>query len=291
VRTAPSGPTPPSSPLWASLKLDHTVSPQLRVRTWERDEPAPAAGAPTAHDAVELTLVEEGTVTYTVAGRDLVVRRGELVVVPRWMEHATAFRASVRGVALWLGADLVAEIAAAMGPEVGASLGGAAILPTANERVRTLLRVLQEEVNEGGLGHARAAEAITEAIVIEVLRRAPRRDAAHEPHDPRIRAALGYMREALAEPVSLDALARAARMSRFHFSRLFRDEVGEAPYQHLLRMRVARARELLRGGHCTVTEAAFAAGFTDLSRFSRTFRQHTGERPTDVAREARSAKR
>jgi AraC family transcriptional regulator len=291
VRPARSGSTSPPLSLWASLKLDLTVSPQLRVRTWERDEPTPATGAPTAHDAVELTLVEAGTVTYAVARRELVARAGDLVVVPRRTEHATTFREPVRGVALWVGADLVGEIASAMGPEVGALRGGPALVPGANGRVRALLHVLQDEVSEAGLGHARAVEAIAESIIIEVLRRAPRDASGEGARDPRIRAALGYMRETMTEPVSLDALARAARMSRFHFSRLFRDEIGEAPYQHLIRMRVARAGELLRSGHCTVTEAAFSAGFADLSRFARTFRQHTGKRPTEVAREARSAKR
>jgi AraC family transcriptional regulator len=77
-------------------------------------------------------------------------------------------------------------------------------------------------------------------------------------------------------------------MSRFHFSRLFRDEIGQAPYQYLLRVRLARATELLRGGHHSVTEAALESGFTDLSRFASMFKKQTGKRPSDVAR-ARSA--
>jgi AraC family transcriptional regulator len=97
------------------------------------------------------------------------------------------------------------------------------------------------------------------------------------------------MHESFAEPLGVDDLAKTAKMSRFHFSRLFRDEVGQAPYQYLLRVRIARATELLRGGHCSVTEAALAAGFTDFSRFASTFKKVTGKRPSDVQRAARSA--
>ena len=82
---------------------------------------------------------------------------------------------------------------------------------------------------------------------------------------------------------------KTANMSRFHFSRLFRDEVGQAPYQYLLKVRLARAAELLRSGHSSVTEAAISSGFSDFSRFSRMFKKHTGKLPTDVLREARSA--
>ena len=78
-------------------------------------------------------------------------------------------------------------------------------------------------------------------------------------------------------------------MSRFHFSRLFRDETGQAPYQYLLRVRLAKATELLRGGHHSVTEAALASGFSDLSRFASMFKKHTGKSPSEVRRQARLA--
>jgi transcriptional regulator GlxA family with amidase domain len=90
-----------------------------------------------------------------------------------------------------------------------------------------------------------------------------------------------------AEPLTVDDLAGTATMSRYHFSRLFRDEVGEAPYQHLLRVRIARAAELLKSGRTSVTEAALAVGFHDFSRFSRTFKRFMGQLPIEVARGGR----
>jgi AraC-like DNA-binding protein len=127
-----------------------------------------------------------------------------------------------------------------------------------------------------------------EAMIVYALRagrREPR--TIRRPRDPRIRAALDAMNARYAEPLTVDDLARAAAMSRFHFSRLFRDEVGEAPYQHLLRVRVARAAELLQNGRTSVTEAALAVGFHDFSRFSRTFRRFIGRLPVEVARGSR----
>jgi transcriptional regulator GlxA family with amidase domain len=115
--------------------------------------------------------------------------------------------------------------------------------------------------------------------------------ASRRPRDTRIRAALAAMYARYAEALTVEDLSRAAAMSRFHFSRLFRDEIGEAPYQHLLRIRVHRAAELLRSGRVSVTEAAIAVGFHDFSRFARTFRRIVGRLPVEVARDSKNALR
>ena len=49
-----------------------------------------------------------------------------------------------------------------------------------------------------------------------------------------------------AQPLDLDAMARAAGFSRYHFARTFRAASGETPAAHLSRRRVERAMDLLR---------------------------------------------
>jgi AraC-like DNA-binding protein len=270
------------------LKLDRAVSSQVRVHGWEKECQQPFTAAPGAHDAIEIALVLEGTVQYTVGGRDILVPEGHVVIVPRGVEHATSFVTPVRALALWLGADFVAEIADAMGPEIASLALTPGVLGDKNSRVKSLLTFMVDEVNGAAPGHTRAGEALAESIVIEVLRKAPRA-ANRGGRDPRVAQAMAQMHASFAEPLSIDDLAKTARMSRFHFSRLFRDETGQAPYQYLLRIRLASASELLRGGHHSVTEAALAAGFSDLSRFASMFKKHTGKRPSELLREARSA--
>ncbi len=278
------------APVYEFLKLDRAVSSQLRVRGWEKQPTAASSGA-AAHHAVELTLIEAGTVRYEIGGREHVVTAGDVMVVPHEADHRTTFLTDMRGVALWIGEDLIREVSDAMGPDVQRGVLTAGVLArgkSGNQRMRSLLRVLCDEVTEGEAGHTRAAEALADSVVIEMLRRAPR-SAKTLGRDPRVLRAIAQMNASFAESLSVDDLAKTANMSRFHFSRLFRDEVGQAPYQYLLKVRLARAAELLRSGHSSVTEAAISSGFSDFSRFSRMFKKHTGKLPTDVLREARSA--
>ena len=74
------------------------------------------------------------------------------------------------------------------------------------------------------------------------------------------------------EPISLDEMARAASLSRFHFVRLFSLVHGETPHAFLRRKRTAVARRHLAvGGACS--EAASRAGFGSRSSLFRNLRR------------------
>jgi AraC-like DNA-binding protein len=95
---------------------------------------------------------------------------------------------------------------------------------------------------------------------------------------PAVRRACDVLRERAAENVSLDELARVARLSRFHFIRAFTRTMGMPPHEYQLCVRVARAREMLARGQPPVDVAA-DLGFADQSHFGRHFRRQLGVSP------------
>lgn len=82
-----------------------------------------------------------------------------------------------------------------------------------------------------------------------------------------------------ADPLTVADMARAAGLSRAHFSREFRRTFGEAPHQYLLTRRLERAAALLRNTDRPVTEICFAVGLTSLGSFTTTFRRVYGAPP------------
>jgi AraC-like DNA-binding protein len=83
-----------------------------------------------------------------------------------------------------------------------------------------------------------------------------------------------------AEPLDLDAMAREAGFSRYHFARSFRAAFGETPGVYLSRRRVERAKDLLRSANLTVTEICCLVGFSSLGSFSSRFSELVGMSPT-----------
>jgi AraC family transcriptional regulator len=93
----------------------------------------------------------------------------------------------------------------------------------------------------------------------------------------RINAVIGHVRENLHEDLSLEALARVAGFSPFHFHRLFKSITEETVNELVVRLRLERAASLLRSTpRLSVTEAAFACGFKSVSVFSRAFKKQYG---------------
>ena len=89
-------------------------------------------------------------------------------------------------------------------------------------------------------------------------------------------AVIALLRQHLAEPLRLEAIARKVGCSPFYLSRTFSQETGMTIPQYLRKIRMERAAELLRGGGHNVTEAAVEVGYSSLSHFSQAFCQTMG---------------
>ena len=82
------------------------------------------------------------------------------------------------------------------------------------------------------------------------------------------------------EPLGVDDLARAAGLSRAHFSREFRRAFGSSPHAYLLTRRLERAAALLRATDRSVADICFSVGLQSVGSFTTSFRRMFGTSPT-----------
>ncbi|WP_315874641.1 AraC family transcriptional regulator [Thermocoleostomius sinensis] len=94
-----------------------------------------------------------------------------------------------------------------------------------------------------------------------------------------LRHVLDYIHDHLHQEIKLADLASLLGISQYHFSHLFKQSIGIAPYQYLLRQRIERAKQLLHRSDRSITEIAFLCGFNSHSHLSQQFRQQTGMTP------------
>jgi transcriptional regulator GlxA family with amidase domain len=76
-------------------------------------------------------------------------------------------------------------------------------------------------------------------------------------------------------------LARVNGVSDAHFARSFAAAFGVPPHRYLLTRRIERATALLRETDLPIIEIAFQTGWNSLGTFGRTFRDVTGESPSE----------
>lgn len=180
--------------------------------------------------------------------------------------------------------DLVAAAAAAMGLRGSAHFKASGFAP--GERAARLAFAMHDAlVREGATELERTtlvAETLGEILCASppATRRAPRA----------VRRAREFLRDALADKITLDDLAAHAGLDKFHLIRAFRSEIGASPYEYLTYLRIARAREMLASG-VRVAEAAQAVGFCDESQLHRHFRRIVGVTPGVYARSVRAPAR
>lgn len=109
----------------------------------------------------------------------------------------------------------------------------------------------------------------------------PREPLRVDPHLKQIERACRSLDDVEARP-SLESLAAAAGLSRFHFLRVFKRIVGVTPAQYAIARREERLRKELGKGR-KVTEAIYAAGYNSSGRFYTASRGMLGMQPRSFA--------
>ena len=108
--------------------------------------------------------------------------------------------------------------------------------------------------------------------------------------DGRFAPLLGWARERLGEPMSVERLAERAAMSPRNFARRFAAETGVTPARAVERLRVEAARERVEGSWLPIDAIAGETGFGDPERMRRAFLRAFGQPPQALRRAARSAR-
>ena len=90
-----------------------------------------------------------------------------------------------------------------------------------------------------------------------------------------------YIRENFDKPISLDRIAKIAKMSPFAFSRFFKKNCGAGFVEYLNRVRTNKACYLLRETEYQIQDIAIECGFASISNFNKQFRKTEGISPRD----------
>lgn len=92
------------------------------------------------------------------------------------------------------------------------------------------------------------------------------------------------MADTLDEPLSAVQLAKSAGLSVRQVERLFLRHMGVTPGRYYMRLRLGRARELLRQTNMPILDVAIATGFTSHSYFAQSYRLLFGRPPSEERR-------
>ena len=90
-----------------------------------------------------------------------------------------------------------------------------------------------------------------------------------------------YMQEHVQEQIDMNTLCDVFYMSRSTLQHLFHKEFGCGPMEYFSRMKIRRAREMMREENCNITEIAARLSYGSVQYFSRQFKKEMGMSPME----------
>lgn len=104
----------------------------------------------------------------------------------------------------------------------------------------------------------------------------------------RFQPVLSYIESHYDEELSVAQLSELAGLSRFHFSRIFKELTDRTVTEYVIDIRLREAEYLLHNTDMTISEIALAVGFSDIYYFSRTFKKAKHRSPSEVRKRLRT---
>jgi AraC-like DNA-binding protein len=215
-----------------------------------------------------------------VSGRETVVERGQVVLIPAGKPHAYAADARDPWSIQWAhyGGPATA-VYHQMLPKGDCAVH--LLAATARELEHTMelaLRNLSAGLNLRSL--LLASHALRHALGL-IFFKGPKRLGAPAPkfasHD--LSTSLAFLRANVSRSVSLREAARQASLSPSRFSAVFKEQTGVSPVDYHIRLRIQAAAQLLDTTNLSIKEIAARLGYEDPYYFSRVFRKVTGFAP------------
>lgn len=219
--------------------------------------------------------------------------RGGVCVVPSGQPFGASLEGETECLAIYLDPALVARAATEAAPR-----GRVEVVARSRRRdpvVSSVGLALLKELGSEAPGGRLYAESLANVLAVHLLRHYTAQGAGQAQHfvgglsGRRLRRVLAFIADNHGRDLSLDDLATEAAMSTFHFAREFKRATGTTPHQHLIRLRVERAKALLEESELPLAEVGLRTGFSHQSHFTRLFRRLTGTTPHSYRLSTRGA--
>ena len=161
---------------------------------------------------------------------------------------------------------------------------------TRNPSVASIVRALNEEYRNPGLGGQLYIDSLANQLAVHLLRQhastvGHRREPSRTLLRHRLAPALDYIHSRLSNDLTLDDIAASVGLTPYHFTRLFRQTTGESPHQYVISQRIEVAKRLLVRADLPIADVAAQIGFADHAHLTRHFKQRVGVTPQQYRRD------
>lgn len=241
------------------------------------------------HDFLELSIVTSGKVEYYIDGNDYILNKGEVVISNPGLYHIEAPTESSKYTQLHIGINnfKLSEIREnyidnkGIGPVLK-------LRKYENEFLKCCDEIIKEEKMKR-MGYPLVLKSLVMKLLIILCRELEGDNKEEEVYNFSLESSekqnivkeiINYMNSNYMNDISLDKISKNMYLSPVYISKIFKEEIGESPINHLIKIRLSKAEELLKDNTIPIKVVAQRVGYNDAYHFSKLFKKYYGVSPS-----------
>lgn len=215
------------------------------------------------------------------------VQPGGLFILPANREFSVRLGGSLATVHVYVRSSVVREAAAELAVGDPDTIEIVPRLGERDEFIENTVRVAGEIVKDGHGGDW-IADSLAHVLAAQLVRKHSNVARVREPlgrglSRSQLAQIVSFMEDHIEESILLSDMAGAIALSPVHFTRQFKRTTGNTPHQHLLALRIERAKRLL-AGELPIADIACRCGFSHQEHLTRVFGRIVGMTPSAYRR-------
>ncbi|MGN7356990.1 helix-turn-helix domain-containing protein [Paenibacillus sp. SAF-054] len=157
-----------------------------------------------------------------------------------------------------------------------------------DDEIISCISSLIHELSQRELGYELSIKSYLYRIITILLRRYGTHKMTMEDHQLRLKnlerftPVFQFIEDHYQDDLTIDLLSGLAGLSRFHFSRLFKELTGRTVMDYINTLRINKSEYLLRNSRMNISEIALSTGFKDIYYFSRSFKKYKHISPSEL---------
>lgn len=243
------------------------------------------------HDFIELSIITSGEVDYIIDGKNYLFKKGQVVITNPGVYHTEVIKEKCKCSQLHIGINKInlSEKGSnyidinGENPFIDFSIYNSELLKCCNEIIT--------EQDEKKIGYPLVLKSLVMKILIIIYRELEGESQDEENYPCSfewrekkniVDSVIQYMNTNYMKDISLDKLSKNMYLSTVYLSKIFKEETGDSPINYLIKIRLAKAKELLKKKKMPIKVVAQSVGYKDAYHFSKLFKKYYGIAPSMV---------